>query len=72
MLPNEDFAIGDDAVFAYLDEPNITVVLDENYISTSKYNSIILDDVKALAEHNAYIIHMAKDIGFDLTEKEFC
>ena len=72
MLPNDDFSISDDAIFTSFDEQDITITLEKNYISTCKYNSILLDDVKALAEHNAYIIHMVKDIGFELAKKEFC
>ena len=72
MLPSVEFSIDDDALFVDLGESNITVVLEENYISTSKYSLIMLDDVKAMSDHNEYIIHMAKDIGFESARKEFC
>ena len=72
MLPSNEFSIDDNAMFTSFEEQDITVTLERNYVSTCKYNSILLDDVKAMSEHNAYIIHMVKDIGFELAEKEFC
>tara|TARA_R110000850_G_scaffold24625_7_gene71918 strand:- start:260 stop:829 length:570 start_codon:yes stop_codon:yes gene_type:complete len=72
MLPNEDFAIGDDAVFTDLEEPDISLVLDEQHVTVHQGRHWHFYECKGLENHNSYVIDTVKMDGLESAEKELC